>query len=405
MWPIAKIRQDFPFFSNKTIYLDNGATTLKPQAVIDQVNKYNGLTTVNVHRGDYQLAYEVSKAYDSTRDVVKNFINAKSSKEIVFTSGATQALNFIALSYGMKHIKKGDIILSTLSEHASCILPWFNVAAKKEAIIKYIPQHSNALIDLEAFKKMMNEKVKVVTLAHISNVFGCEQPLKEIIDLAHQYGAIVIVDGAQSVPHIPVDVQALDIDFLAFSGHKMCAPTGIGVLYGKFALLDNLEPVFFGGDSNARFKPDGTLILQDTPLKFESGTPNIAGVLGLKAAITYLENLDMAKIQQYEEELHQYLMEKIRQIPNITIHSTASKAGICTFTIDDIFSQDVASFLANHNLALRSGNHCAKMIDQLINRQDTVRCSLYFYNTKEEIDEFIKVMQQVTVENCINLFV
>ena len=407
MFDVNKIRKDFPIINQpdqKLIYLDNGATTYKPQCVIDAVVNYYTKYTSNIHRGDYDVSFYVSQLYDQTRSNIADFINAD-PKEIVFTSGDTAALNLIAYSFGMDLIKPGDVILSTESEHASSILPWFRIAQAKQATIEYIPLTVDGQLTLEMFKQAMHEKVKVVVTTYVSNVVGYINPIKEMTEITHQYGAYIIVDGAQAVPHIPVDVKDLEIDFLAFSAHKMLGPTGVGIMFGRKELLDQMEPLFLGGGSNARFDRCGELILKKTPEKFEAGTPPIEGILGFNEAINYLRNLGMANIQRYEEELLAYLMDKLLKLDNVIVYNPHATTGIIALNVKGIFSQDAAAYLNSCHIAVRAGNHCAKILKDVLHTSDTIRCSLYFYNTKEEIDQFVKALSEVTIENCVKLII
>lgn len=407
MFDVMKIREDFPMFKNNpnVIYLDNAATTFKPQCVIDAVNNYYVNESVNVHRGDYDLSYQVSKEYEDARETVAKFINAE-SKEIVFTSGASMSLNLVAYGYGRKFLKKGDVILSTEAEHASNILPWFKVCEEVGTTIEYIPLTDQGEMTIEAFKKAIESypNVKVIAMANVSNVLGYLQPIEEITRIAHEHGAIVVCDGAQSVPHVPCDVKKWGVDFLAFSGHKMCAPTGIGVLYGRYDLLQLTDPFMLGGGSNARFDICGNILLKDAPYKFESGTPAIEAVLGLKAAVEYLQNLGMENVYKYEHELRTYASEKLQKLTNITFFNPHASTGILTFNVNGVFAQDAASYLSSKGIAVRSGNHCAKILIELIKASETIRSSFYFYNTKEEVDKFIETCKDITVENCVGLF-
>ena len=404
MFNVEQIRKDFPMINNNQslIYFDSSATSFKPQCVIDAVVNYYTHENTNIHRGDYDISFKVSKEYDDTRIVIKNFINANSEKEIVYTNGASNSLNIVAYGYGLKYLKQGDVILTTQVEHASNILPWFRVAEKTGAKIEYIQLNDDATFNLDNYKKCFeNKNIKIVSLPQVSNVMGYIYPIKEITRIAHEHGAIVNIDGAQSVPHIKVDVKDLDIDFLSFSSHKMCGPSGIGVLYGKYDLLESMDPEHLGGGANARFDNKGNVILKNTPEKFEAGTPNIEGVLGLKAAIEYLTNIGMENIESYGKELTKYFMDKLKNINNIEVYNVNSEAGIISFNVKGIFAQDVASYLNKNNIAVRSGNHCAKILNNIIGVNETVRASLYFYNTKQEIDKFIEVIKDVTLEKCV----
>ncbi|MBV1710161.1 MAG: cysteine desulfurase [Erysipelothrix sp.] len=409
MFDVNKIRQDYPMLNGRSmqgkplVYFDNAATTFKPQVVIDTVVKYYTEQSANVHRGDYDLSYQVSEAYESAREAVARFINAQ-PREIVFTSGASAALNLVAYGWGQKYLKEGDVILSTEAEHASNILPWFKAAEVTKAIFEYIPLADNGEITLENFKAAMHSKVKVVTLANITNVLGYVAPIKEMAKIAHEFGAIIVVDGAQGVPHIATDVEDWDVDFLAFSAHKLCGPTGVGALYGKYELLQLTDPFMLGGGSNARFDICGNILLKNPPYKFEAGTPAIEAVLGFKAAIDYISAIGMENITNYEHELRAYLMSQIKDMDHITIYNPDAATGIITFNVKDIFAQDAASYINSQGIAVRAGNHCAKILMDMLQTSETIRASLYFYNTKEEIDHFANVIREITLEKCVDLF-
>ncbi len=408
MFEVEKIRKDFPMFNKKSadseplIYFDNAATTFKPQVVIDEVSNYYTNLSASAHRGDYELSYQVSNEYEKVRAIVGKMINADPSC-IVFTSGASMALNLAAYGYGRKYLKEGDVILSTEAEHASNILPWFKVAEETKAVIEYIPLDEEGRLTIENFKKVLTDKVKVVCFANVTNVLGFVAPTKEICRLAHEVGAIVVVDGAQGVPHMPIDVVAEDIDFLAFSGHKLCGPTGIGVLYGKYELLEKTEPFLIGGGSNARFDICGNILLKDPPYKFEAGTPAIEAVLGMGKAIEYLLNLGFDNIYNYEHGLRSYMASELAKLPNVILYNKNADTGIITFNIKDVFAQDAAAYLNKHRVCVRAGQHCAKILITHLQTSDTLRASVYFYNTKEEIDHFIEVVKNITLENCIDL--
>lgn len=389
--------------SHPLVYLDNAATTFKPQCVIDAVVRYYTDQTANVHRGDYEISYQVSEAYEKTREDVARFIHAQ-PKEIVFTAGASASLNLVAYGYGRKYLKAGDVILSTEAEHASNILPWFKVAEETGAKIEYIPLTEDGQLTLDNFRQAMHENVKIVAVADITNVLGYVAPIEEMTRIAHENGAIVVCDGAQSVPHTPTDVQAWGVDFLAFSAHKMCGPTGIGVLYGKYELLQKTDPFMLGGGSNARFDMCGNILLKDAPYKFEAGTPNIEGVLGLQQAVRYLESIGMEQIQAYEHELKAYAIEKLKKLDNLILYNPTSPTGIIAFNVKDVFAQDAAGYLNSQGIAVRSGNHCAKILLNVLKTSETIRASLYFYNTKEDVDRFVQACSEITLENCVGLF-
>ncbi len=385
-------REDFPFLFNNIIYLDNGATTLKPLSVVKKIEEYYTEYTANAHRGDYKTSLKVDTEYELARNKVQKFINAKSRKEIVFTSGATESLNYIATGFFSNILEPGDEILITKSEHASNVLPWFRLAKELNLKVNYIPLDSNYYVTLENVQKSITKDTKVISLAMVTNVIGDLRPIKEIAKMAHEVGAFLVVDGAQSVPHMKTDVQDLDCDFLAFSGHKLCGPTGIGVLYGKEELLQNMEPVNLGGGMNESFDNINEVYLKDLPTRLEAGTPNIAGAIGLGAAIDYLTNLGMDNIYAHERELRNYLVNKLVNLKHIDIINLESDTGIVAFNVDGIFSQDVAVYLDKYNICVRAGNHCAKVLKDAIGVKNTCRISLYLYNTKEEIDRLVELL-------------
>lgn len=404
MLDVNKIREDFPMFKNNPdlVYLDSAATSLKPQCVIDAVVDFYTKHTSNVHRGDYDIAALNDRLYDQTRKSVAKLIHCEPN-EVIYTHNVSHSLNQIA--YGLKDkLTKDDTVLLTYAEHASNLLPWFALQKEIGFNIAYIETDAQANITVESFKKSMHKGVKVVSVAEVTNVLGSVQPIKEMCQIAHEYGAYMIVDGAQSVPHMPVDVKDLDIDFLGFSAHKMCGPGGVGILYGKKTLLDEMEPVFYGGDMNARFNKDGEMILKDTPIKFEAGTPNIEGVIGTGAAIEYLLSIGMENIHAYEAELRKYAIEKLSKLDNIEIINPDNVYGPIDFNAKGVFAQDAAGFLASKNIAVRSGNHCAKILHNIIGTDQSIRASLYFYNTKEDIDKFVEACGEITLENCVGIF-
>lgn len=404
MLDVDKIRKDFPMIENNPdlVYLDSAATSLKPQCVIDAVVDFYAKHTSNVHRGDYRVAEINDKLYDGTRNLVAELIHCDKD-EVVYTHNVSHSLNQIA--FGLKPmLKKGDTVLITYAEHASNVLPWFALQKEIGINIEYIETDNEANITIDTFKKAMHEGVKVVSVAEVTNVLGSIQPVKEMCEIAHSYGAYMIVDGAQSVPHMKVDVKDLDVDFLGFSAHKMCGPSGVGILYGKKKLLDAMEPVFYGGDMNARFNKDGEMLLKDTPVKFEAGTPNIEGVIGTGTAIQYLLSIGLDNIHEYEKELRAYAIDKLSQLDNIEIINPDNLYGPIDFNAKGVFAQDAAGFLASKNIAVRSGNHCAKILHNIIHTDQSIRASLYFYNTKEEIDRFVEACKEITLENCVGIF-
>lgn len=387
-------REDFTILNNNNIvYFDNGATTLKPDIVRDSIVDYYDKYTSNIHRGDYSNSLKVSNLYDECRDIVREFINAKHTSEIIFTSGATESLNDIVFGYFKHKLNPGDEVLITESEHASSVLPWFILQKEMGIIVKYIPLDNNNSISIENLKKVINDKTKVVSIAHVTNVIGDIRDIKSIAKVCHDNDVLLVVDAAQSIAHIKIDVTLMDIDFMAFSGHKMYGPTGIGVLYGKFDLLKDLVPLKYGGGMNAIFNKDGYVELKDLPDRLEAGTPNIEGVLGLSECIKYIDRIGIDRIRKYELELKEYLVDRLKNLDFITIYNKESSAPIVAFNINGVFSQDTAIYLDKYNICVRAGNHCAKMTKDIFNIGNTCRISLSFYNTKEEVDLLINVLK------------
>lgn len=403
------LRDDFPILKRRMmghplIYMDSGATALKPRCVIDAVSAYYTQLGANAHRGDYELSAEVDQRFENARDTAAAFLHAADRREIVFASGSSAALNQIASGYVLPRLQEGDVILSDVAEHASSVLPFMRAARQKGARMEYIPLDEQGRITMDNVKKAIHERVRFIVIAHITNVLGQQAPVQEICALAHAQGITVIVDGAQAAPHLPVDVQQLDCDFYVFSAHKLCGPTGIGVLYGKKALLDACEPLYLGGGSNARFDACGNLQLKETPFKFESGTPAIEGALGMKAAIDYLQALGMADIHAHEQQLRAYMVAGMKQMDHVILYNEEADSGIVTFNVKNVFAQDAASWFNANGIALRSGQHCAKLLVDFLGTSATLRASLYVYNTKAEIDRFLEVLQECTMENCLNIF-
>lgn len=390
---------DFNLLNQNIVYLDNGATTLKPKVLSEAISDYYNNYSANAHRGDYDMSLKVDTMYEKTRTLVKELINAKSEKEIVFTSGATDSLNKIIFGYAKNILDNEDEVLITKAEHASNILPWFELSDQIGIKVKYIDLTDDYKVTLDNVKKSITAKTKIISLAHITNVVGDVRPLEEIIDYAHKNNILVIVDGAQAVAHKPVDVQKLDIDFLAFSAHKMCGPTGVGVLYGKEELLKNMMPIILGGGMNASFEEDSTRVYSELPHRFEAGTPNIAGVIGFGRVLEYLLDIGMEKINNYEQELRKYAISKLKKNNNLIIYNENSESGIITFNYHNVFSQDLAIYLNKYNICVRAGNHCAKILKNEIGVKNTCRVSLYFYNTKDDIDKLVDALNN---ENLIN---
>ncbi len=386
-------REDFPMLKSDIIYLDNGATSLKPQCVIAKQVDYYENYSANAHRGDYDISYKVDLEYENVRDLVKEFIGAKRKEEIVFTSGTTDSLNLIVNGFFSNLLEAGDEILITKTEHASNVMPWFRIAGETGAVIKYIPLDDNYFVTMENVKKAITPKTKVISLAEITNVIGDIRPIKEITTYAHERDIFVVVDGAQSIPHLKTNVSDTDIDFLAFSAHKMLGPTGVGVLYAKYELMQNIEPVNLGGGMNESFDSPDKMVLKEIPARLEAGTPNIAGVIGLGEAIRYINKIGMDEISKYEKNLRSYLIEKLVKIPHIDILNLEADSGIVAFNVDGIFSEDVAYYLNKYGICVRAGNHCAKLTKDVVGVTNSVRVSLYFYNTETEIDNLVELLK------------
>lgn len=386
-------REDFPMLFNNIIYFDNGATTFKPKQVLKKISDYYTEYTANAHRGDYHISLKVDTEYELARNIVQEFINAKERSEIVFTSGSTESLNYIATGFFGNYLEAGDEILITKAEHASNVLPWFRLAKQLDVLVNFIDLDDNHYVTVDNVLKAITPRTKVISLAQITNVIGDIRPIKEICKIAHERGIFVVVDAAQSAPHIKIDVQDLDCDFLAISGHKLCGPTGVGVLYGKKELLENMEPVNLGGGMNESFDTVNDVYLKSLPTRLEAGTPNIEGVLGLGEAINYLNSIGMDKIHEYEMALRKYLIEKLIDIKHIDIINMEADSGIVAFNVDGVFSQDVAVYLDKYNICLRAGNHCAKILKDEVGVKNTCRISLYFYNNYEEIDRLVELLK------------
>lgn len=388
-------RDDFKCLKNSDlIYFDNGATTLKPNCVVQKMVDYYTKYTSNIHRGDYNNAIKTNKEYDSVRLLVKDFIHAKSEKEIVYTSGATESLNMIVFGFFKNKLAKDDEILLDVAEHASNILPWQVLENKGIGKINYIDLDDNHELTLDNIKKKITSKTKVISIAHISNVIGDIRDIEKIGEFCKENNIYLVVDASQSVGHIEVDVVKSNVSFLAFSAHKMLGPTGVGILYGKEELLEEMEPLKYGGGMNQSFEVDGTYILKEIPIKFEAGTPPIAEVIGLGEAIKYIESIGIDKIHDHEYNLKKYLVSELEKIPNIILYNKNSKSGILAFNIDGVFPQDTSIYLNSYNIAIRAGNHCAKELKEELNIKNTCRISLHLYNTKEEVDVLIDALKQ-----------
>lgn len=384
--------KEFNILSSDITYLDNCATTLKPNCVINEMNDYYMNYSANANRGDYDMSRKVDDKIRETREKIARFINAKSSNEIIFTSGATESLNMIIKGYFLNHLNSNDEILTTKAEHASLILPLFDIAKDKSLNIKYIELEDDLSVTLDNVKRSITKNTKLIALAHITNVIGDIRPIKEIIEYAHENGILVVVDASQSVPHEMIDVTDLDVDFLAFSAHKMLGPTGTGVLYGKEELLKEVKPLVTGGGMNAFFDSMMNVEYKDIPEKLEPGTPNIAGIIGFSKAIDYLNELGMENVHKYEVDLKKYMIQELSKLKNIIIYNKDTLNGIVTFNVKDVFAQDVAAYLNKKNICVRVGSHCAKILSEVLGVKNTCRASIYFYNTKEDVDKLVKAL-------------
>ena len=374
------------------VFLDNCSTTFKPQCVIDAEMEYYEKTTSNSHRGDYDLSVMMDNKTEEARKAIARFVNCE-PKEVVFTSGTTAGLNLVAFGYGLKFLKAGDEIIISEAEHASNTLPWFQVAKLTGAVVKYIPINEEGRLTVDNLKKVISNKTKIVSIAHVGNVLGYITDVKGMAKVAHENGAIMVVDGAQSVPHIPTDFKDLDCDFLAFSAHKMCGPTGIGALIGKYEILEKTDPYIVGGGNNSTFENTGDVNYRLPPAKFEAGTQNIAAILGFKAAVEFIKNIGVCTVHSHDIELIKYAKEQLKDYDKIIIYNKDSENGILTFNIDGVFPQDEATLLNYKGIAIRSGEHCAKMLHSFLKTKATCRMSTYLYTTKEDIDAFVDAIK------------
>lgn len=401
MLEVSKIKKDFPLLKQEVnnhplIYLDNAATTQKPQVVLDTVNDFYKNHNANVHRGIYQLSEKASILYEAAREKVRQLIRAKNQEEIIFTRGTTESINLVAYSWGRKNINSGDEILVTEMEHHSNIVPWQLLAKEKRAKLNYLTVDDNGYLELDKLDQFLNQRTKLLALTHVSNVLGTINPLKEIVTKAHTKGALVLVDGAQAVPHLPVNVLELDCDFYAFSGHKMLGPTGIGVLYAKKEILEEMPPFLSGGDMIKEVTKKESF-WNDLPWKFEAGTMPIAQAIGLGAAVDYLNKIGLENIWQHEQELIAYTLERIKSIPQITIFgpkAAKEKCGVLAFNLKDIHPHDLASVFDENGLAIRAGHHCAQVLMKRLGVNATARASFYVYNDKTDIDKMIEAINK-----------
>lgn len=393
----AEIRKLFPILNQEMnghplVYLDNGATSQKPVSVLDALKKYYEWDNSNVHRGVHTLGSRATDAYEGARSKVVRFIHAKSEKEIIFTRGTTSSINLVASGYVRAHLHEGDEIVITPMEHHSNLIPWQQAAKATGATLKYIPLQPDGTISLEDVENTITERTRFVSVVHMSNVLGLVNPVKEIAAIAHRYGAEILVDGAQSTPHMKVDVQDLDCDFFAFSGHKMCGPTGIGVLYGKQTLLEQMEPVEFGGEM-IDFVDLYNSSWKGLPWKFEGGTPIIAGAVGLSAAIDFLEDIGMEVIDVYDRKLGTYAYERLSEIEGLTVYGPVrNRTGVITFNLGDVHPHDVATVLDSEGVAVRAGHHCCQPLMRWLDVTATARASFYLYNTEDDVERLVKAL-------------
>ena len=386
-------REDFVMLDQDIVYFDNGATTLKPKRVVDSLVNYYTKHTSNIHRGDYDAAVVTNDLYDSTREVVKNFINCNDSNEVVFTSGTTMSINMVVFGFMKKHLHKGDEVLLTKSEHASNILPWIRLSEEIGIVIKYMDLDDDYSLSVDSVKKSITYKTKVISIAHVTNVIGDVRDIESIGKICKDNNIYFCVDGAQSVPHMKVDFVKSNIDFLSFSGHKMCGPTGVGVLVGKSNLLNEMDTLFYGGGMNQFFEEDGSYELKEVPVKFEAGTPPIAEVIGLREAILYLESIGLDKIHEHEMMLKKKLVSELEKIDNIILYNKNSDSGILSFNIDGVFAQDSSIYLNHYNIYVRAGNHCAKLLKDVMGVKNTVRVSMYLYNSLEDVEKLVDALK------------
>jgi len=403
MFNVEKIRRDFPILerrinSNPLIYFDNAATTQRPIQVIEAVKNFYLESNANIHRGVHLLSHEATELYETAHKKVASFINASSWEEIIFLRNASEALNLVMYAYGLNRLKKGDEVVITVAEHHSNIVPWLYLRKKTGITLKFADVDDEGRLKLDHLNNLVTDRTKIVSVFHTSNVTGVIVPLKEIAEIAHSKGALLVVDGAQSLPHFPVDVRDLDVDFYAGSGHKMLGPTGIGFLYGKKEILEDMEPFLYGGDMIKEVTEESAT-WNDLPWKFEAGTQNIAGGIGLGAAVDYLQNLGMENILEHEKELTGYALEKFKELDRVKVYGpkdTKDRIGAITFNINGVHPHDVAHVFNYHGIAIRSGHHCAQPLMRRLGVEGAARASFYIYNTKEEIDRMIDAIGDVT---------
>lgn len=393
------MKKDFPIFKTNPdlVYLDSASTSLKPKCVIDAIDDYYKNYSANIHRGLYDLSEKATLAYEGARKIVRKFINAKSEREVIFTRGATESINVVANAWGSQNLKSGDEILLTVLEHHSNIVPWQMVAKKRNCAIKFLDIAANGILKIDQLNSLLSRRTKIVAISHVSNALGTINPIKQVIQKAHAIGAKVLVDAAQSAPHMPIDVQQLDCDFLAFSGHKMCGPTGIGVLFAKEKILNEMEPLFGGGDMISEVTQKGAK-WNALPFKFEAGTPPIAEAIGLGRAIEYLQKIGLKNIRDHEKKLLKFAIAKLQQIKGITLHGPSDseiQSGVISFSLEGVHPHDIASILNDDALAIRAGHHCCMPLMQRLKIPATARASFYLYNDEKDIEKLVTGIEKV----------
>ncbi|MBI3159304.1 MAG: cysteine desulfurase [Chloroflexi bacterium] len=399
---IEALKRDFPILAREVhegiplVYLDSAATSQKPAGVLDAMDTYYRRYNANIHRGVHKLAEEATGAYESARERISRFVNANQAREIIFTRNATEAINLVAYSWGRKNLTKGDLVILTEMEHHSNLVPWYILAEERGIELAYVPVTPEGLLDLDTYRMLLERKPKLAAFTHMSNVLGTINPVREMIAAAHAAGALALIDGAQAVPHLPVDIQELDADFYAFSSHKMCGPTGLGILYGKERLLEAMPPFMGGGDMIKRVEL-GRFTVNDLPHKFEAGTPAIAEVIGLGAAVEYLAEIGMEAIHAHERQLIQYALERLEEVPGVWVFGpeASQKGGVAAFTFDGVHPHDVAEILDGNGIAVRAGHHCAMPLHQKFNITATARASFYLYNDHRDVDVLIEGLYKV----------
>jgi cysteine desulfurase/selenocysteine lyase len=394
----SRARADFPILDRKVhdlplIYLDNAATSQKPKAVLEAMDRYYHQSNANVHRGVHTLSNEATDAYEGARHKIARFIHARSHQEIIYTRNASEAINLVAYSWALNTLQAGDEILLSVMEHHSNLIPWQLVAQKTGAVLKFAQITPDGALDLDHVQSLLTSRTRLVAIVHVSNMLGCINPVDQIVQMAHHGGAKVLIDACQSVPHMPVDVQAIDCDWLAFSGHKMCGPTGIGCLYGKLDLLRSMPPFLGGGEMIADVFLDHATYA-DVPHKFEAGTPAIAQAVGLGAAVDYLSQMGMDQIHAYEQELTAYLLQGMLEVPGVTVYGPPHRSGLVSFSVEGIHPHDLSTLLDEAGIAIRAGHHCTQPLHRHLHVQSTARASVYFYNTRAEIDQFLDTLRQ-----------